>query len=245
MRRNAGAKKDKKTGLARALSKLGFCSRSEAVALIRTGKVKLNGEVRRDAETPVRLGKDLIEIDGKGVRAAEKEYWMVNKPRGIVTTADDEKGRATVYSLLPGRITWMGPVGRLDMASEGLLLLSNDTAWSARIAAPEGHVAKTYHVQIGAVADSWLLAQLETGVVESGELLKAKNVKLLRSGVKNSWIEVVLEEGKNRQIRRMLDACRVKVLRLIRIAIGPVELGNLAKGKARELTQGEIHALSK
>jgi len=245
MKRNAGAKKDKKTGLARALSKLGFCSRSEAVALIRMGKVKLNGEVRRNAETPVRLGKDRIEIDGKGVRAVEKEYWMVNKPRGIVTTADDEKGRETVYSLLPRGIAWMGPVGRLDMASEGLLLLSNDTAWSARIAAPESHVSKTYHVQIGTVADSLLLTRLEKGVVESSDLLRAKNVKLIRSGEKNSWIEVVLEEGKNRQIRRMLDACGVKVLRLIRIAIGPVELGNLAKGKARELTQGEIHALSK
>jgi 23S rRNA pseudouridine2605 synthase len=245
MKRNAGPKKGKKTGLARALSKLGFCSRSQAVALIRTGKVKLNSEVRRDAETPVRLGIDRIEIDGKGVGAAEKEYWMVNKPRGIVTTADDEKGRETVYSLLPRGIAWMGPVGRLDMASEGLLLLSNDNAWSARIAAPESHLAKTYHVQIGTVADSWLLKQLETGVIERSELLRAKNVKLLRSGEKNSWIEVVLEEGKNRQIRRMLDACGVKVLRLIRIAIGPVELGSLAKGKARELTQGEIYALAK
>jgi 23S rRNA pseudouridine2605 synthase len=244
MKRSAGWSESKKTGLARALSKLGFCSRSDAMELIRAGKVKLNGEVRRDTETPVRLGKDQIEIDGKGVRAAEKVYWMVNKPRGIVTTAADEKGRATIYSLLPRGVAWMGPVGRLDMASEGLLLLTNDTEWAARITAPESHVAKTYHVQIGAVADGSLLARLETGVVESGELLKARSVKLLRSGEKNSWIEVILDEGKNRQIRRMLDACGMEVLRLIRVAIGPVKLGDLEKGKAKELTREEVRALS-
>jgi 23S rRNA pseudouridine2605 synthase len=244
MKRKAGPQESKKTGLARALSKLGFCSRSDAMELIRAGKVKLNGDVRRNAETPVRLGRDQIEIDGKGVRAAEKTYWMMNKPRGIVTTAADEKGRATIYSLLPRGVAWMGPVGRLDMASEGLLLLTNDTEWAARITAPESHVAKTYHVQIGAVADGSLLARLETGVVESGELLKARSVKLLRSGEKNSWIEVILDEGKNRQIRRMLDACGMEVLRLIRVAIGPVKLGDLEKGKAKELTREEVRALS-
>jgi 23S rRNA pseudouridine2605 synthase len=244
MKRSAGWSESKKTGLARALSKLGFCSRSDAMELIRAGKVKLNGEVRRDTETPVRLGKDQIEIDGKGVRAAEKVYWMVNKPRGIVTTAEDEKGRETIYSLLPRGIAWMGPVGRLDMASEGLLLLTNDTEWAARITAPESHVAKTYHVQIGAVADGSLLARLETGVVEREELLKARSAKLLRSGGKNSWIEIILDEGKNRQIRRMLDACGMEVLRLIRVAIGPVKLEDLGKGKAKELTREEVRALS-
>jgi 23S rRNA pseudouridine2605 synthase len=244
MKRNTGAPKGKKTGLARALSKLGFCSRSEAVELIRTGRVKLNGLVRRNVETPVRLSRDRIEIDGKEVRTAEKVYWMVNKPRGIVTTADDEKGRETVYSLLPKGIAWMGPVGRLDMASEGLLLLTNNTEWAARITAPESHVTKTYHVQIGTVADSSLLARLEAGVVENGEMLRATSAKLLRSGEKNSWIEIILHEGKNRHIRRMFDACAMEVLRLIRVAIGPVKLGNLEKGKARELTREELFALS-
>lgn len=243
MKRNTGSPKGRQTGLARALSKLGFCSRSEAVELIRTGKIKVNGVVRRNVETPVRLSRDRIEIDGKEVRTAEKVYWMVNKPRGIVTTADDEKGRATVYSLLPKGIAWMGPVGRLDMASEGLLLLTNNTEWAARITAPESHVPKTYHVHIGTVADSSLLARLEAGVVEGGEMLKATNAKLLRSGEKNSWIEIILHEGKNRQIRRMFDACTVEVLRLIRVAIGPVKLGHLEKGKARELTHEEVRSL--
>ncbi|MBS1839253.1 MAG: rRNA pseudouridine synthase [Acidobacteria bacterium] len=242
-RQNLKTGREKKTGLARALSKMGFCSRSEAAELIRTGRVRLNGVVRRDAEHPVRLGRDRIEVDGKGVRAAEKAYWMMNKPRGIVTTAADEKGRATVYALLSKDLPWMGPVGRLDMASEGLLLLTNDTEWAARIAAPESHVEKTYHVQIGAVADRSLQARLEAGVLEGGELLRASSARLLRAGEKNSWVEIVLDEGKNRQIRRMFDACGVEVLRLIRVAIGPVKLGELAKGKARELMGEEIRAL--
>jgi 23S rRNA pseudouridine2605 synthase len=241
MARKSG--KEKKTGLVRALSKMGFCSRSEAVELIRAGRVKLNGVVRKDAETPVRLGRDAIQVDGKNAKAAEKVYWMLNKPRGIVTTAKDERGRETVYALLPAATPWMGPVGRLDKASEGLLLLTNDTEWAARVTAPESHLDKTYHVQIGAVADASLLEKLEAGVADGGEILKAKDAKLLRTGEKNSWLEIVLDEGKNRQIRRMLEACGVEVLRLVRVAIGPLVLGVLAKGKARTLARKEIQML--
>jgi 23S rRNA pseudouridine2605 synthase len=241
MARKSG--KEKKTGLVRALSKMGFCSRSEAVELIRAGRVKLNGVVRKDAETPVRLGRDAIQVDGKNAKAAEKVYWMLNKPRGIVTTAKDERGRETVYALLPAATPWIGPVGRLDKASEGLLLLTNDTEWAARVTAPESHLDKTYHVQIGAVADASLLEKLEAGVADGGEILKAKDAKLLRTGEKNSWLEIVLDEGKNRQIRRMLEACGVEVLRLVRVAIGPLVLGVLAKGKARTLARKEIQML--
>jgi 23S rRNA pseudouridine2605 synthase len=213
------------------------------VELIRAGRVKLNGVVRKDAETPVRLGRDAIQVDGKSAKAAEKVYWMLNKPRGIVTTAKDERGRETVYALLPAATPWMGPVGRLDKASEGLLLLTNDTEWAARVTAPESHLDKTYHVQIGAVADASLLEKLEAGVADGGEILKAKDAKLLRTGEKNSWLEIVLDEGKNRQIRRMLEACGVEVLRLVRVAIGPLVLGDLAKGKARTLAREEIQML--
>jgi len=212
--------------------------------LIRAGRVKLNGVMRKDPETPVWLRRDRIEVDGRGVRAAEKTYWMVNKPRGIVTTAGDEKGRETVYELLPPGTPWMGLVGRLDKASEGLLLMTNDTEWAARLTAPESHVDKIYYVQIGAVADSSLMARLEAGVTSDSELLRAKRAKLLRTGKKNSWVEIVLDEGKNRQIRRMLEACGVEVLRLMRVAIGSVELGDLAKGKARELTKIEVEVLA-
>jgi 23S rRNA pseudouridine2605 synthase len=223
---------------------MGFCSRSQAAELIRGGRVKLNGAVRRDAETPVRLGRDRIEVDGRGVKAAQKVYWMLNKPRGIVTTAEDEQGRETVYELLPRGMPWMGPVGRLDKASEGLLLMTNDTEWAAHVTAPESHLDKMYHVQIGAVANDSLLARLEAGISEGGDVLKAKRARMLRTGEKNCWLEIVLDEGKNRQIRRMLEGCGVEVLRLIRVAIGPLQLGDLAKGKARGLTMAEIQSLA-
>lgn len=233
----------KRTGLARALSKLGYCSRSEAVELIRAGRVRVNGAVRRDVETPVRLERDRLEVDGSSIKETEKIYWMLNKPRGTVTTADDERGRETVYSLLPKDLPWMGPVGRLDRASEGLLLFTNDTAWAARITAPESHIEKTYHVQIGAIADNSLPEKLCKGVTDGEEVLRAGQAQLLRAGEKNSWLEIVLDEGKNRQIRRMLEVCGVGVLRLVRVKIGELELGDLAKGKARPLTRAEVALL--
>src|SRR5438477_12978325 len=153
----------KKVGLARAISKLGYCSRSYAAELIAAGRVKWNGTIRRDPETPVHLEKDRVEIDGQPVAHSSTIYLVLNKPRGIVTTAADEKGRDTVYSLLPENLPWLAPVGRLDKASEGLLLLTNDSEWGARITAPETHLDKTYHVQINAIAVESLLQQLRNG----------------------------------------------------------------------------------
>ena len=234
-----------RTGLARALSKLGFCSRTQAFSLIRSGRVRLNQGPVRDPETPVRLGKDRIEVDGRQVDPAGKVYLMLNKPRGLVTTRSDEKGRKTIYSLLTGYPDWLAPVGRLDMASEGLLLLTNDSAWGARIASPEAHVEKTYRVQIDAVAGQDLLDRLRKGVsTEDGDFLAAKRASILRLGKKNSWLEIVLDEGKNRHIRRMLSELKIEVLRLVRVAVGPVELGDLPKGKTRPLTEIEKRALS-
>jgi len=234
------AKKDKKVGLARALSKLGFCSRTQAFALIREGKVRLNGATPRNPEAPVRLGVDRVEIAGKAVRAAEKVYIVMNKPRGIVTSTADEKGRDTVYSLLPEDAGWLSPVGRLDKASEGLLLLTNDSGWAARITDPATHLEKRYHVQIGGKAYERLIEALERGVeTPKGEVLRAKRVSLLRTGEKNSWLEMILDEGKNRQIRRMLDAQGIEVLRLVRVAIGPLQLGALGKGAHHPLRAEE------
>jgi 23S rRNA pseudouridine2605 synthase len=234
-------------GLARALSKLGVCSRSQAAELIRAGRVKLNGTLRRDPETPVHLEKDRIELDSKSVGSSERIYLVLNKPRGVVTTASDEKGRETVYSCLPESFPWVASVGRLDMASEGLLLLTNDSEWSARISAPETHLEKTYHVQIGAIADDNLLDALRNGIrsSEDGELLRAKRASLLRHGERNSWIEIVLDEGKNRQIRRILEHLQIEVLRLVRVAIGPLTLGDLAKGKTRMIQKEEKQALDR
>ena len=233
-----------RVGLARALSKMGYCSRSEAAELARLGRVRLNGSLTRNPEAPVRLGKDRVEVDGKKIEAAAKSYFVLNKPRGVVTTAADEQGRDTVYSLLPADAPWVGPVGRLDKGSEGLLLLTNDSEWAARVAAPETHLAKIYHVQISVVADAELLGALEAGfVVNDGETLRVSHAEILRSGEKNSWLEVTLEEGKNRQIRRMFEARGIEVLRLIRVAIGPLALADLAKGQCRLLTPTEKLAI--
>jgi 23S rRNA pseudouridine2605 synthase len=222
---------------------MGFCSRSQAFEMIRAGRVRLKHAVCRNPEAAVRLGKDPIEVDGVAVKRAKKVYWMLNKTRGAVTTTDDEQGRETVYAGLPLGLPWMAPVGRLDKATEGLLLFTNDSEWAARVTAPQSHLEKTYHVQIGAIAEERLLRTLEVGVESSGELLRAKRARKIRAGEKNSWIEIVLDEGKNRQIRRVLEACDIEVLRLIRVAIGKLELGVLPKGSARELTDTEVRNL--
>jgi 23S rRNA pseudouridine2605 synthase len=238
----------RKVGLARALSKLGYCSRSQAVELIRTGNVRLNGGTRRNPETPVDLSRDRIVVNGNTVEEHEKIYLVMSKPRGLVTTASDERGRETVYEVLrkSGKsLPWIAPVGRLDKASEGLLLLTNDSEWGARIAAPETHLEKTYHVQVGSDSGDELATMMMKGVRVDGESLRARRARLLRSGEKNCWLEIVLDEGKNRQIRRMLAALEVDVLRLIRVAIGPLQLGELAKGSFRRLTAHEKHALDR
>ena len=236
----------KKVGLARALSKLGYCSRSRAAELIIAGRVKLNGALRRDPETPVHVGKDRIEIDGQPLASAAKIYLALNKPRGVVTTAADEKDRETVYAYLPEGLPWLAPVGRLDKASEGLLLLTNDSEWAARITAPETHLEKTYHVQISKIADEELLQQLRNGITASdGDFLRVKNASILRHGKTNSWLEIILDEGKNRHIRRMLEELKIEVLRLVRVAIGPLALGDLPKGISRPLDQNEKQALDR
>ena len=231
--------KNGKSGVARALSKMGYCSRSRAIALVRAGRVTLNGRLVRDPETPVRMGQDHIGVDGSGVEERPKVYLMMNKPRAVVTTASDEKGRATVYDLVDPAKEWISPVGRLDKASEGLLLLTNDSKWAAKITDPASHLDKRYHVQVDRVAGDDLLARLRRGVSVGGDLLRVKEARALRVGSKNSWLEITLDEGKNRQIRRVLGALGAQVLRLVRVSIGLLELGDLKKGAVRPLTQRE------
>jgi 23S rRNA pseudouridine2605 synthase len=238
----------RRIGLARALSKLGYCSRSRAAELIRSGRVRLNAAVRRDPEFAVDLVRDRITIEGRPVEVQGKIYLIMNKPRGLVTTASDEKGRETIYSLFgdADEMPWVAPVGRLDKASEGLLLLTNDSEWGARVASPQTHLKKTYHVQIATIADERLLKSLTSGVrAEDGDLFRANRVRILRSGEKNCWLEIVLDEGKNRHIRRMLQAIGIEVLRLVRVAIGSLELGELPKGSYRQLTSEERQSLNR
>jgi 23S rRNA pseudouridine2605 synthase len=236
--------RSRQVALARALSKLGYCSRSEAFDLIRAGRVRVNGAVRRDPEAHVHPESDRIEVDGQPVAAAVKVYLMLNKPRGVVTTASDEKGRKTVYAFLNTALPWVAPVGRLDKASEGLLLLTNDSEWAAQVTSPTSHLDKTYHVQIDKVADTWLLESLRKGVrTEDDDFLRLASVSILRGGERNTWLEIALDEGRNRHIRRMLASLDVAVLRLVRVAIGPLPLGQLSKGSARPLTSEEKQAL--
>jgi 23S rRNA pseudouridine2605 synthase len=220
--------------------------------LIRAGRVTRNGLVVRDPESPIRTPQDRIEVDGSPLLEAPSIYLLMNKPRGVVTTASDEKERKTVYDLLDPELPWVGPVGRLDKASEGLLLLTNDSEWASRITSPESRVEKKYHVQIDRVADDTLLANItrECAVGKSAggyprEILRAKAAHLLRRGDKNSWLEITLDEGKNRQIRRLLEALEVQVLRLVRVSIGPLALGDLKKGSVRQLAVEEKKAIDK
>lgn len=226
-------------GLARVISKRGICSRSQAERWVREGRVRVDGRVVRDPQAPTTAAAD-IRIDDSVAATQEAVYVMVNKPRGIVVSAADEKGRDTVYGLLEDSgLPWMGPVGRLDRASEGLLLLSNDTDWSARLLDPATHMPKTYHVQVRGVPGEPVLAAMRAGVEDRGEQLRVVDVALLRSGGRNAWLEVVLDEGRNRHIRRLLAALGFEVQRLVRVAIGPLRLGDLPKGGWRHLAADE------
>lgn len=244
-RRVAGAAEPApRHGLARVLSKLGVCSRTQAQALVRAGRVRVDGRIVHDPEAPTSTQRSRISLDGADIVAAEKIYLMLNKPRGCVTTTSDERGRDTVYTLLQdGKFPWLAPVGRLDKASEGLLLFTNDNAWAARLTDPASHLDKTYHVQIDRLPDADLLARLRAGIADDGEVLLAKSVCELRRGDKNSWLEIVLDEGRNRHIRRLLAAFDIAVLRLIRVAMGTLVLGELAKGQWRVLSGAEVAAL--
>ena len=232
------APRARRVGVARVLSKAGICSRTQAAAHVAAGRVAVNGRVVRDPEHPVCEGQDRVTLDGAPLAAAPRRYLALNKPRGLVTTARDESGRDTVYRCFDGaNLPWLAPVGRLDRASEGLLLFSNDPEWAARVTEPVHGLLKTYHVQIDTIPDAEAMERLHRG--ENA----AHRAALLRAGAKNAWLEIVLDEGRNRQIRRLLAANGIEVLRLVRVAIGPIALGELAKGAWRDLDAAEISVL--
>jgi 23S rRNA pseudouridine2605 synthase len=230
-------------GLARVINKAGHSSRSQAERLVRDGKVSLDGKTILDPEFPTRGGERIL-IDGALLETVRRCYLMMNKPRGLVTSAQDERGRDTVYSLLEGMpIPHVGPVGRLDKASEGLLLFTNDTVLANSLLDPMRNISKTYHVQVRGIPQEQDLLKMISGIMDDGELIRASQVTILRQGESNAWIEVLLTEGKNREIRRMLDSLGFETLRLMRIAMGPLVLGDLAKGAVRELSPDEIRLL--
>lgn len=232
--------------LARALSKLGHCSRTEGEKLVRSGVVAINRQVCTDPEQRIDMDKDQLSVNGQAISASQFIYLMLNKPRGLITSASDDQNRETVFSCFCGAaLPHLGPVGRLDKASEGLLLFSNDTRWAAHLTDPRSHLDKIYHVQIDQLPSTALLnAMLAGSKLEDGTHLAAKKVSILRAGDKNAWLEVTLDEGKNRHIRRLLETHGIATLRLIRVAIGQLQLGDLAKGAWRELSPEELKLLS-
>jgi 23S rRNA pseudouridine2605 synthase len=234
-----------KLSLPRALSRLGFCSRKQALSLIKSGKVLVNGQVVKDPTFRVNPEKEHLEVSGQSPAPATRVYLMLNKPRGLVTTTSDEKGRPTVFSCFKEPdLPRIFPVGRLDLASEGLLLFTNDNLWADLLTRPEAAVPRTYHVQTRPVPGEKELIIMRQGLQVTPEFfLRVEEVRLLRSGGKTCWLEVVLTEGKNRHLRRLLEALGFEVLRLVRVAFGPLHLGQLPKGAYRKLTPEEVTAL--
>lgn len=204
----------------------------------------MDGRVVRDPEFPVIPTRQQVQVDGLPLASARRWYVALNKPRGLVTTVRDEQGRDTVYRCFEGSgLPWLAPAGRLDKASEGLLLFSNDPEWAARLTDPASGPLKTYRVQVGGLPDAAQLARMREGVDDAGEHLAVHAVQVLRHGQRTAWLEVVLAEGRNRHIRRLLQVLGFEVLRLVRVTIGPVQLGTLEKGQWRELEAEELQAL--
>lgn len=246
-RQNGGSKpaKDRVT-LDRAFSKAGMFSRTEALTKIKSGAVKVNGKVVREPASWVSLSRDSIQCDGQLLRERRKIYLMLYKPTGVVTSHGDPGQRRTVYDLLTGLKEWVFPVGRLDLETSGLLIMTNDTALGEKMTNPFSKVPKTYQLKINFHPTQEQLEQLRHGIkLASGETTLPASVKELRRNDKYSFLELVLVEGKNRQVRRMIEALGGRVMKLVRTRIGNLALGNLPIGQYRALSRRELAELMK
>jgi 23S rRNA pseudouridine2605 synthase len=234
----------KRVQLHRAVSKLGWGSRTQAWDWIRAGRVRVDGRVVTDPLTWVDLDRQRITRDGEEAKPEAPVTIALHKPRGIVTTRRDERRRRTVYDLLPSDLPWVFPAGRLDADSEGLLILTNDSSLAVHLTAPEYHVAKVYHVTIRGTPVAETLAQLRQGVQLADGLTRPAQVRVLSEGKTTTMVEMVLTEGRNRQIRRMWAAFHHRVRRLVRVAIGGYRLGDLPPGAHRRLSTADVHWLT-
>jgi len=229
--------------LERVFSKAGIGSRTEARRSISAGKVRVNGKIVKDPEHWVDLDRDRVTVDGSPLRRAPKRYVLLYKPKGYLTTYRDPEGRPTVYDLVGDLGTWVAPVGRLDLDTSGLILLTNDTDFAEQVMNPESKVPKTYQVKAATKLSEEQIEQLRRGVELADGPTRPAAVTILRETPKYSHLELVLTEGRNRQVRRMVEAVGSKVLKLVRTAIGPIRIGDLPIGRWRELTTEEVRAL--
>src|SRR3954462_4574049 len=225
--------------LERVLSKAGLGSRTEARSWIGGGRVSVNGRVVRDSDAWIDLEREKVAFDGKPLRREERTYLLLHKPAGYITTYRDPQGRPTIYDLLPDRERYLFPVGRLDLDTSGLLILTNDTQFAERLTNPEYHVPKTYRVTANRTLADADLDRLRNGMeLRDGPTRPARVTR-----VSDSVFEITITEGRNRQVRRMVEALDAEVVTLVRIAIGSIHIGNLPSGETRVLTADEVKAL--
>jgi len=229
--------------LERVLSKAGLGSRTEARKWIGTGRVRVNGKLVQTPDQWVDLERDTVTLDDKPIRARKKIYLLLYKPTGYLTTYKDPQGRPTVYDLIRDAGEWMVPVGRLDQDTSGLLLLTNDTQFVEGVANPEYKIAKTYLVKASTLISDEQIQQLRAGVVLADGATQPAVVKRVRDSAKYSFLEITICEGRNRQVRRMVEAIGSKALKLVRTGIGGLRIGELPIGKHRELTAEEVKML--
>jgi 23S rRNA pseudouridine2605 synthase len=230
--------------LERVLSKAGLGSRTDARSWIGSSRVQVNGKVTQNPDQWIDLDRDRVLFDGKPLESADKRYLLLYKPKGYLTTYRDPEGRSTVYDLLEGVDTWVFPVGRLDLDTSGLLVLTNDSGFAELLTNPHYKVPKTYQVKCATRLTNEQIDRLRAGVELEDGPTRPAIVNRLRDSEKYTFLEVSVTEGRNRQVRRMLEAVGSKVLKLVRIAIGPVRIGDLGIGTWRELTPAEIRSLT-
>jgi len=230
--------------LDRVLSRFGLASRRDARQAILAGRLKVNGKVVRDAEMWVRPDQVTLHLDGQRLKPARKIYLLFYKPKGVITSHGDPGERTTIYEYLKEIGKWVSPVGRLDKDTSGLLLLTNDTGFADHITNPLSKVLKTYLVKTSGLLSDETVATLDAGVeMKRGDVANPISVRRLEDRGKYTWLEVVLAEGKNREVRRMIEAVGFKVLKLVRTGLGPLTLQGLEVGKWRELTHTEVASL--
>ena len=229
--------------LERVISKAGLGSRVEARRWIHDGRVQVNGTVVRNPDQWVDFGRDKVRFDGKPLTPRRRVYLLLYKPTGYLTTYRDPQGRPTVYDLLTGVETFVSPVGRLDLDTSGLLLMTNDSQFAERVTNPESHVPKTYLVKASLRLSDQQLHQLREGLELSDGRTRPAHVVRVRDSAKYTHFEITLVEGRNRQVRRMVEALGATVLKLVRVRIGSIRIGTLPIGNWRPLTPAEVAAL--